>query len=192
MPCSRFTTKNEFPTQLNSPVVRLNKRWILLFICLSSVILYSFKSSYRLASISQIDKIVVLKSKRTLMIYSQNQLIKTYKIALGRQPAGKKQIEGDKKTPEGNYTIWKKGPHAKYHKYLFISYPNSSDVKNAKKMHKEPGGLIYIHGLNERYAKLGKLHILKDWTLGCIAVTNEEIDELYKIINVGTKIEIKP
>jgi murein L,D-transpeptidase YafK len=171
---------------------RFNKLCIFLVICLSGVILFSFKSYERIASISPIDKIVVLKSKRTLMIYSQNQLVKTYKIALGGKPIGKKEIEGDKKTPEGNYTIWKKGPHPKYHKYLFISYPNSSDVKNAREKHKKPGGLIYIHGLNKRYAKIGRLHLLKDWTLGCIAVTNEEIDELYKLITIGTKIEIKP
>jgi murein L,D-transpeptidase YafK len=173
-------------------MARFNKLWIILVICLSGVTLYSFKSSERLTSNSPIDKIVVLKSKRTLLIYSQNQLVKTYKIALGRQPVGKKQIDGDKKTPEGNYTIWKKGPHAKYHKYLFISYPNKSDVINAHKKNKEPGGLIYIHGLNKRYAKVGKLHTLSNWTLGCIAVTNDEIDELFKLIKVGTKIEIKP
>ena len=72
------------------------------------------------------------------------------------------------------------------------AYPNKSDVINAHKKNKEPGGLIYIHGLNKRYAKVGKLHTLSDWTLGCIAVTNDEIDELYKLIKVGTKIEIKP
>lgn len=173
-------------------MARFNKLWKILVICLSGVTLFSFKSSEKLTSNSPIDKIVVIKSKRTLMIYSKNQLVKTYKIALGRQPVGKKQIEGDKKTPEGNYTIWKKGPHAKYHKYLFISYPNISDKKNARKMHKEPGGLIYVHGLNKRYVKFGKFHILKNWTDGCIAVTNEEIDELYKFIKVGTKIEIRP
>jgi murein L,D-transpeptidase YafK len=173
-------------------MARFNKLWIILVICLSGVTLYSFKSSERLTSNSPIDKIVVLKSKRTLLIYSQNQLVKTYKIALGRQPVGKKEIDGDKKTPEGNYTIWKKGPHAKYHKYLFISYPNKSDVIHAQKKSKKPGGLIYIHGLNKRYANVGKFHTLSDWTLGCIAVTNDEIDELYKLIKVGTKIEIKP
>ena len=173
-------------------MIRFHKYRFVLLISICFLILCSVKSRGGLSSKSIIDKIVVLKSKRILLIYTQNQVVKTYKIALGRQPVGKKEIEGDKKTPEGNYTIWKKGPHAKYHKYLFISYPNKSDVINAHKKNKEPGGLIYIHGLNKRYAKVGKLHTLSDWTLGCIAVTNDEIDELYKLINVGTKIEIKP
>ena len=170
---------------------RLKLLRVFLFICLSGILHFSFKPSNKLSAQSKIDKIVVLKSKRILLVYAQNQVVKTYKIALGRQPVGKKEIEGDKKTPEGNYTIWKKGPHAKYHKYLFISYPNKSDVINAHKKNKKPGGLIYIHGLNKRYAKVGKLHTLSNWTLGCIAVTNDEIDELYKLIKVGTKIEIK-
>lgn len=173
-------------------MARFNKLCFIFFFCLSGILHFSFKTSNNLSYQSKIDKIVVLKSKKNLLIYAQNQVVKTYKIALGRQPVGKKEIEGDKKTPEGNYTIWKKGPHAKYHKYLFISYPNKSDILNAHKKNKEPGGLIYIHGLNKRYAQLGRLHTLKDWTLGCIAVTNDEIDELYKLIKVGTKIEIKP
>ena len=173
-------------------MIRSYKYRLFLFLSLSCLLLCSFKSPDKLTSKPKIDKIVVLKSKRTLIIYAQNQVVKTYKVALGRQPIGKKEIENDLKTPEGNYTIWKKGPHAKYHKYLFISYPSKSDILNARKMNKEPGGLIYIHGLSKRYAQLGRLHTLKDWTLGCIAVTNEEIDELYKLINVGTKIEIKP
>jgi murein L,D-transpeptidase YafK len=173
-------------------MIRFYKYRLFLFISLSFLVHCSFKSPDKLTSKPKIDKIVVLKSKRTLIIYAKNQVVKTYKVALGRQPVGKKEIENDLKTPEGNYTIWKKGPHAKYHKYLFISYPNKSDILNASKKNKKPGGLIYIHGLNKRYAQLGRLHTLKDWTLGCIAVTNEEIDELYKLINVGTKIEIKP
>jgi murein L,D-transpeptidase YafK len=168
------------------------KFWITIFASLIGITVYANKTTEKLNPTVSIDKIVVLKSKRILLVYAQNQVVKTYKIALGRQPVGKKEIEGDKKTPEGNYTIWKKGPHAKYHKYLFISYPNKSDVINAHKKNKKPGGLIYIHGLNKRYAKVGKLHTLSNWTLGCIAVTNDEIDELYKLIKVGTKIEIKP
>jgi murein L,D-transpeptidase YafK len=171
---------------------RFNKYRFVLLISLSFLLNCSFISTINLTSNAKIDKIVVLKSKRTLLIYAQNQVVKTYKVALGRQPVGKKEIKDDLKTPEGNYTIWKKGPHAKYHKYLFISYPSKSDILNARKKNKEPGGLIYIHGLSKRYAQLGRLHTLKDWTLGCIAVTNEEIDELYKLINLGTKIEIKP
>jgi murein L,D-transpeptidase YafK len=119
-------------------------------------------------------------------------LIKSYQIALGKNPTGPKQFEGDFRTPEGLYYINDKNPNSKYHKNLGISYPNEKDLQNAKKQGKKPGGQIKIHGLPKNLSWLGKLHVLVDWTKGCIAVTNEEIDELYEIIEIGTPVEIKP
>jgi len=140
----------------------------------------------------KIDKIIVEKSKRELQVYSNNKLIKTYKISLGRNSVGKKEFEGDNKTPEGEYVINDKNSNSKYHKNLGISYPNKQDMENAKRLGKNPGGQIKIHGIKNGLGWIGKLHLLKDWTAGCIAVSNKEIDELYDIIKVGTPIVIKP
>lgn len=142
--------------------------------------------------VNKIDYLEVDKSERKLFAYYQNKLIKTYKIALGGNPKGHKQFEGDQKTPEGIYSIESKNPNSDYHKNLGVSYPNEQDIKFAKAHGKSPGGAIKIHGLPIGWGGLGKYHYLKDWTLGCIAVNNDEIDELYKAVKIGTKIKIKP
>lgn len=139
-----------------------------------------------------IDFILIEKGKRRLSAYHQGQLIKTYTVALGFLPQGHKEREGDGKTPEGVYTISSKNPKSQFHLALKISYPNKSDTINAQKQGYSPGGNILIHGVNKHFSWLGKLHAIKDWTLGCIAVTNEEIEEIYASTPVGTKVEIKP
>ena len=140
-----------------------------------------------------IDRLVVYKSKRKMHVYSGNKWLKTYAIALGKNPAGHKQCEGDNRTPEGIYTINSRNPNSGYHKNLGISYPNAADIANAAKLGKPAGGDIKIHGLrNGSAAYIGKSHHLKDWTAGCIAVTNTEIDELYKTVKHNAVIEIFP
>lgn len=139
-----------------------------------------------------IDKIVIEKKKRTMSLFLKGKLIKAYDIALGFEPIGHKQQEGDGKTPEGTYSISYKNPTGQFHKALKISYPNKQDLKNARKLGVSPGDFIMIHGLGKTFGWLGKTHIYKDWTLGCVAVTNEEIDEIYKLTPVGTTVEIKP
>jgi murein L,D-transpeptidase YafK len=138
-----------------------------------------------------IDKIIVEKSKRKMFVYSNGELLKTYKISLGKKPTGTKEFEGDNKTPEGLYFINDKNPNSKFHKNLGISYPNEKDIENSKKTGQKPGGQIKIHGLNNKYNWIGKAHLLMDWTAGCIAVTNNEIDELYNAVPIGTQIEIR-
>lgn len=139
-----------------------------------------------------IDKIVVEKGKRKLHAYSKGKLMKTYRISIGRNPKGDKEFEGDRKTPEGLYYINDKNPHSGYYKNLGISYPHKDDVDHAKVLGKKPGGLIKIHGLKNGRGWIGRLHLLKDWTFGCIALTNTEIDELYAAVKIGTPIEIRP
>lgn len=139
-----------------------------------------------------IDKIEVLKKERKMNVYSNGKLLKTYKIALGPSPEGHKEFQGDGKTPEGIYKVDGKNPHSLYHKNLGVSYPNDKDRAHAKKHGKSAGGDIKIHGIGKTFGHLGKAHALSDWTLGCIAVTNEEIDEIYTRTNVGAVIEIKP
>jgi len=138
-----------------------------------------------------IDKILVLKSKRQLQVFNKGKLIKTYKISLGREPVGAKQFEGDDKTPEGQYIINDKNPNSGYHLNLGISYPSASDIQFAKSKGKSPGGLIKIHGLKNGRGFIGKFHRFFDWTHGCIAVTNKEIEELYHNVEIGTIIEIR-
>ena len=138
-----------------------------------------------------IDKIIVIKSKHTMEVYSKNQLIKTYKIAIGRGGIGAKEYEGDKKTPEGIYKIISKNKDSGYHNNLGVSYPNLNDIERCKKLNKPTGGDIKIHGLKNGFGFIGKMHHLFDWTLGCIALTNQEIDELSVHTTIGTIIEIK-
>lgn len=146
----------------------------------------------------KIDKIIVEKEKRTLSLYSEGNLIKTYKIALGFSPGGHKVKVGDGKTPEGNYTISAKNGHSRFHLALSISYPNKLDLENARKRGVDPGGDIMIHGAPNQLASFTKVPGLNwlfqqfDWSKGCISVTNSDIEEIYKRVPVGTPIIIKP
>jgi len=139
-----------------------------------------------------IDSIAVHKAKRELLAFSKNNLVRSYPIALGINPVGKKEVEGDYKTPEGLYHIRGKNPFSTYHKSLGISYPNDEDREHARTLGRSPGGDIMIHGLMKNMNNPGKSHIKSDWTFGCIAITNEEIDELYAQVKVGTPVMITP
>lgn len=139
-----------------------------------------------------IDRIEVYKSKRKMNVYSDEVLLKTYKIALGKNPIGHKEFEGDCKTPEGTYTIDGKNPESAFHKNLGVSYPNEKDLEHAAALGKSAGGDIKIHGLRNGRGHRAKFHRWKDWTAGCIAVTDYEIDELYQSVKVGAEIEIFP
>ena len=138
------------------------------------------------------DRVVVVKSTRTLTLLHQGKIIKTYKVALGGSPVGAKTREGDNKTPEGEYTIDSKNAHSHYHLALHVSYPSAQDRERARKLGVKPGGEIMIHGLPPQWAWLGAAHRKTDWTLGCIAVTNAEIEEIWAMVPVGTPVEIKP
>ena len=138
-----------------------------------------------------IDKILVTKSSHKMEVFFNSKLIKTYKIAFGRGGNDAKQFEGDKKTPEGIYTINSKNKDSGYHNNLGISYPNKFDIERCKKLNKPTGGDIKIHGLKNGFGFIGGMHRLFDWTLGCIAITNDEIDELSAHTPIGTVIEIK-
>jgi murein L,D-transpeptidase YafK len=166
--------------------------WLTIIGALTGLTTYYFYPKDKLENDIQIDNIVVYKSKRQMLVYSNKELIKTYKISLGKQPIGAKEFEGDKKTPEGVYLINDKNPNSGYHKNLGISYPDKDDVENAKRLGKPAGGDIKIHGLKNKMGFIGKFHRWFDWTMGCIAVTNDEIDELYRAVKVGTRIAIKP
>jgi murein L,D-transpeptidase YafK len=140
----------------------------------------------------QADKIVILKSAHSMTLLSGGKVLKTYKIALGSVPVGPKHVEGDHKTPEGTYLIDAKNGHSQFHLSLHISYPSAADQQRARSMGARPGGAIMIHGLAKPFAYPGPLHRQTDWTDGCVAVTNAEIEEIWQLVPVGTRVEIRP
>lgn len=140
----------------------------------------------------KVDRILVVKSTRTMTLFSGDKALKTYKVALGIEPVGAKEKEGDHKTPEGSYTIDSKNSKSRFHLALHISYPSGADRAKPRKLGVSPGGAIMIHGLPWEFAWLGSLHRRIDWTDGCIAVTNLEIEEIWRLVPVGTPIEIRP
>lgn len=138
------------------------------------------------------DKVIIEKKARKLTLYSKGQLIKTYKVALGRKPEGAKEKEGDNKTPEGIYAIDTRNTKSSYHLALHVSYPNPQDIQRAKLQGVSPGGNIMIHGIRNGLGWIGRFHRWLDWTKGCIAVTNDEIDDIGRLVANGTPVEIKP
>jgi len=138
------------------------------------------------------DRVLVEKAARRLTLFAGDKLLKFYPVALGKHPVGPKRRLGDQKTPEGRYVIdrhiWRTG----FHLALHISYPAPADRARAKAGGYKAGGSILIHGLPEGWWFLGHLHLRSDWTDGCIAVTDDEIEELWRAVPDGTPIEIRP
>ena len=139
-----------------------------------------------------IDRIEVSKSKHEMSVFSNGLIIKKYKISIGSGGIGEKQWEGDKKTPEGVYFINSKNAGSDFHKNLGISYPNEDDVQRAKGLGKKTGGDIKIHGLRNGQEFIGRFQRWRDWTTGCISLTNDEIDDLYLHTPIGIPILIRP
>jgi len=139
-----------------------------------------------------VDRVLIEKKNRRLALISRGEVIKTYKIALGGNPVGAKERRGDKKTPEGIYTIESRNRDSEYHLSLRISYPNEKDKERAADLGVSPGGDIMIHGIKNGLSWVGGFHTEIDWTEGCIAVTNKEIEEIARLVPDGTPVEIKP
>ncbi|MBB3106195.1 murein L,D-transpeptidase YafK [Psychrobacter luti] len=137
-----------------------------------------------------IDKVFVDKSARTLQLLSDNEVIKSYHIALGGSPIGHKQQQGDKRTPTGSYTLDYKNEKSKFYRSIHVSYPNATDKDRAKSHGVSPGGDIMIHGQKNGFGHLATVSQQRDWTDGCIAVTNDEMDEIMAAVEIGTPIEI--
>ncbi len=139
-----------------------------------------------------VDKVLIEKKKRRLTLISEGEAIKIYKIALGGDPLGPKERKGDNKTPEGTYAIVSRNRNSDYHLSLRISYPNEKDEKRAKELGVSPGGDIMIHGMKKGLSWVGGFHTKIDWTEGCIAVTDNEIEEIARLVPNGTPVEIRP
>lgn len=138
------------------------------------------------------DSVVVVKSQRTLTLMSGQRALKTYRIALGGDPVGHKTQQGDHKTPEGSYVLDRRNPKSRFHRAIHISYPNAEDRARAARLGVEPGGDIMVHGLPNGFGWLAGVHTVRDWTDGCIAVTDQEMDEIWRAVADGTPIEIQP
>jgi tetratricopeptide (TPR) repeat protein len=138
------------------------------------------------------DKVLIEKIERRLTLLSKGEVIKTYKIALGGHPVGPKERRGDNKTPEGFYIIDSRNSDSDYHLSLHISYPNEKDKMRAKERGVSPGGDIMIHGIKNGLSWVGASHAAVDWTNGCIAVSDEEMEEIYNLVPNGTIVEIRP
>lgn len=134
----------------------------------------------------EVTRIQVFKGKRQLQLLHNQTLLKAYNFELGFAPTGHKAFEGDGRTPEGTYLINRKNPQSRFHLSIGISYPDADDVAYARANGLEPGGDIFIHGTPDPFSTE------TDWTWGCIAVTNAEIEEIYAMVNVGTIISIYP
>lgn len=139
----------------------------------------------------RIDQVIVYKGERRLELWRKGELIKQYRISLGGNPIGHKQREGDSRTPEGNYRLDYRNPQSRFHKSLHISYPNKQDRVRAKAQGVSPGGDIMIHGLPNGMSSAAIMGEF-DWTDGCIAVNNREIEEIWQAVPNGTPITLKP
>jgi murein L,D-transpeptidase YafK len=146
----------------------------------------------RLAPPAVADSIVVFKRERTLVLFNRGVPIRSYFIALGSKPVGDKERAGDQKTPEGLFHINAHNPASKFHLALRISYPSDAHRTRAAALGGDPGGDIMIHGLPKDFSEAGTAQSQNDWTNGCVAVSNQEIEEIWQAVPDGTPVQIKP
>lgn len=142
-------------------------------------------SKFRSYNGPPVTKVIVEKEARKMYLLSGTRILKSYDIGLGFAPAGHKAFEGDGRTPEGNYIIDRRNPNSEFHLSIGINYPSEEDIKRAKALGKDPGGDIFIHGRPMKYLGGGR-----DWTEGCISVTNREMEDIYAMVRNGTPISI--
>ena len=157
-----------------------------------AVYFYAHHNWHPLPPGTTIDRVVVEKAARKLSLFHDGRRLKSYRVALGRSPIGPKEKEGDMKTPEGIYKIDSRNAQSSFHLALHISYPSNDDNTHAAERGVSAGFDIMIHGIRNGLGWMGAFHRRKDWTAGCIALTDEEIEELWRVTPDGTTIEIRP
>ncbi len=146
----------------------------------------------RLSPNARVDRVLVIKHEHKLALLDHGKVLKEYKVALGGDPSGPKTRRGDHKTPEGEYTLDHRNAHSQFYHSIHISYPNARDRARARRLGVAPGGDVMLHGLPNGYGWIGSRHRARDWTDGCIAVTNQEMDQIWHAVPDGTAIEIRP
>ncbi len=133
----------------------------------------------------------MIKKEKRLVLLRNGEVLKSYAVSVGRI-SGQKVRRGDNRTPEGRYVIDWRNPNSRYHTALHISYPNAGDIRHSRAAGAAAGGEIMIHGLPEGFEDLGADHAARNWTKGCVAVSNEEMDEIWELVADGTPVEITP
>ena len=154
----------------------------------------SARGGAQLAAVApiQADRVVVFKGERKLVLMVGERVLRVYRVALGRYPTGGKTTLGDARTPEGSYVLDYRVEDSNFYRAIHVSYPNPRDTARAEALGVSPGGQIMIHGLPPDWSARQLNHPDLDWTQGCIAVTNREIDEILAAVHVGTPIDILP
>ncbi len=150
-----------------------------------------FPQGYRAAK-NLVDKVVVYKQRHQMILYKNGHVVRSYWIALSDRPEGHKVMQGDRRTPEGLYTLDYVKENSYYYRAFHISYPNLKDIENARRLGVNPGGLIMVHGQPPSNSEYHETVQRSDWTNGCIAILNPEIDEFISLVDPGTPIEIFP
>lgn len=168
--------------------------FLLLFLCLLAVgvAAAAYLNFDPLPRDAVADRVLVEKSARRLTLMQNGSALKTYRVALGRAPVGPKEYEGDQRTPEGIYSIDFHKPDSDYHLALHISYPEQRDIDRAGAQGLSAGSDIMIHGLPNGRGWIGRFHRRSDWTAGCLAVADFEIEEIYRVVPDGTPVELRP
>ena len=144
------------------------------------------------ASVQPVDHVVVYKSKGLMQLKRDGRVVKSYKVVFGDNPKGHKIRQGDERTPEGRYTLDWKNPHSRFYRSIHVSYPNARDRARAAKLGVNPGGDIMIHGIKPEWKGMEKYLSRMNWTDGCIAVNNREMDEIWALVKTPTTIDIYP
>lgn len=166
--------------------------WIVVAIGIATLLFFAQHLLHPLPVGTHVTRIVVEKKAHRLTLYDGEHSLKSYRISIGKGGLAPKVKEGDGRVPEGIYTIIEHNPHSDYHLSLRVSYPTPEQQQAAAQLDVNPGGDIMVHGLPNGYGWIGPLERLKDWTAGCMAVTDPEIEEIYRVVPDGTPIEIRP
>ncbi|MBK5934007.1 L,D-transpeptidase-like protein [Rhodovulum imhoffii] len=153
----------------------------------AAVILTGGSSKFQAYDGPQVTRVIISKSKRRIYLMHHDRVLRHYRIGLGFRPQGDKRYRGDGRTPEGRYWIDRRNPNSRYHLSLGISYPSQRDVAEARALGKHPGGDIFIHGQAGQNRGKGQ-----DWTAGCIAVRDRDIEQIYAMVEDGTEVYILP
>jgi murein L,D-transpeptidase YafK len=166
----------------------------LLFLCAALAALPSHGDNFESGSVSfgTADRVIVHKSQRTLALYRDGQPLRSYHISLGLNPNGAKEREGDYRTPEGRYLLTRRNPQSDFFLSIQVSYPGPQDLAAARQNGVSPGGLIMIHGLPNIPRHPRERYLSSDWTDGCIALSNEDMLEVWLLTRPDTPIEILP
>lgn len=171
--------------------IKINRRTFGL-LTTSALVTAGCSSKFRSYNGPEVTSIVVNKGSRQMYLLHHEEILKEYQFALGFAPNGDKKVKGDGKTPEGTYLIDRRNPNSAFHLSLGISYPNAKDVAEARALGESPGGDIFIHGQPNLFADRREAKKRgSDWTAGCIAVKNREIEEMYAMVQVGTLITLR-